>query len=186
MVLLALLFSLPMAAQRSLDSCAVQVTAGDTLYLAYLRPIYVYPPMRFKNKKQERFYWKTVRDVKKTLPMARILTKEMTKTYTVMSKMTKREQRKFWKRYEKVLYEQYQDECRHMTAAQGQMLMKLIDRQCGYTSYEVIRFYKGGFFASFCQTIAKMVGNDLKEEYDGQDKDAIVERIITLVENGQL
>lgn len=164
----------------------VQVTDGDTLYVSYLRTVYVYPAMRFKNKKQERFYWRTVRDVKKTLPIAKILTQEMIRTQSIMSKMNRREQRKFWKQYEKVLYAQYEDMFRSMTASQGQMLMKLIDRECGHTSYDVIKFYKGGFVASFWQTVAKMVGNDLKEEYDGNDKDKITERIITLVEAGQL
>lgn len=168
------------------DSCLVQVNDGDTLYIKTLRTVYVYPPMRFKNKKQERFYWRTVRDVKKTLPIAKILTKEMIRTHDIMSKMSRREQRKFWKQYEKMLYAQYEDQFRGMTASQGQMLMKLIDRECGHTSYDVIKFYKGGFVASFWQTVAKMVGNDLKEEYDGSDKDKITERIITLVEAGQL
>ncbi len=168
------------------DSCLVQVNDGDTLYIKTLRTVYVYPPMRFKNKKQEKFYWRTVRDVKKTLPIAKILTQEMIRTHDIMSKMNRREQRKFWKQYEKMLYAQYEDQFRGMTASQGQMLMKLIDRECGHTSYDVIKFYKGGFVASFWQTVAKMVGNDLKEEYDGSDKDKITERIITLVEAGQL
>lgn len=168
------------------DSCLVQVNDGDTLYIKTLRTVYVYPPLRFKNKKQEKFYWRTVRDVKKTLPIAKILTQEMIRTHDIMSKMSRREQRKFWKQYEKMLYAQYEDQFRGMTASQGQMLMKLIDRECGHTSYDVIKFYKGGFVASFWQTVAKMVGNDLKEEYDGSDKDKITERIITLVEAGQL
>ncbi|MCM1575786.1 MAG: DUF4294 domain-containing protein [Bacteroides sp.] len=186
MVFFCLMFALSVGAAERSDSLLVQVQNGDTLYLAYLRDVYVFPPMRFKNKKQERFYWKTVRDVKKTLPIAKILTKEMEKTDAVMSKMNRKEQRKFWKQYEKVLFAQYEDSFRKMTAAQGQMLMKLVDRECGRTSYEVIKFYKGGFAASFWQTVAKMVGNDLKAEYDGADKDQIVERIILLVESGQL
>ncbi len=173
-------------AQTPADSCAVQIVNGDTLYLQYLHDVYVYPPMRFKNKKQERFYWRTVRDVKKTLPIAKILHQEMIRTDEVMSKMTRREQRKFWKQYEKILYDQYEDKFRHMTARQGQMLMKLVDRECGRTSFTVIEFYKGKFVANCFQALAKMFGNDLKAEYGDADEDKIVERIITLVEAGQL
>lgn len=192
---IALIISLSMVAitgnaeentKAHLDSLAVQIRGTDTLFLAYLHDVYVFPPMRFKSKKQEKFYWRTVRDVKKTLPIAKILNKEMIKTDQVMSRMSKREQRKFWKQYEKVLYDQYEDQFRQMTAAQGQMLMKLIDRESGRTSYEVIKYYKGSFVANFWQGIAKMVGNNLKEEYDGNDKDKITERIILLVEAGQL
>ena len=175
-----------MAKQDHLDSLAVSIKGGDTLYLAYLHDIYVYPPMKFKSKKQERFYWRTVRDVKKTLPIAKVLRKEMKKTEEVMSRMSKSEKRKFWKSYERVLYDQYEDNFRSMTASQGQMLMKLIDRETGQTSYEVIKYYKGAIVANFWQGIAKMVGNNLKEEYDGSDKDRITERIINLVEAGQL
>ena len=175
-----------MAKHDHLDSLAVSIKGGDTLYLAYLHDIYVYPPMKFKSKKQERFYWRTVRDVKKTLPIAKVLRKEMQKTDEVMSRMSKSEKRKFWKSYERVLYDQYEDNFRSMTASQGQMLMKLIDRETGQTSYEVIKYYKGAIVANFWQGIAKMVGNNLKEEYDGSDKDRITERIINLVEAGQL
>lgn len=172
--------------REHLDSLAVQINGKDTLFLAFLHDVYIFPPMRFKSKKQEKFYWRTVRDVKKTLPIAKILNKEMIKTDQVMSRMSKREQRKFWKQYERVLYDQYENQFRQMTAAQGQMLMKLIDRESGRTSYDVIKYYKGSFVANFWQGIAKMVGNNLKEEYDGNDKDKITERIILLVEAGQL
>ena len=186
LVLSLLCFSVAAADRQYLDSLALQVRGGDTVYLAYLHDLYVYPPMRFKSKKQEKFYWRTVRDVKLTLPIAKILNKEIIKTDRVMSRMTRREQRKFWKQYEKVLYAQYEDKFRRMTASQGQMLMKLIDRETGRTSYDVIKYYKGSFVANFFQTWAKMFGNDLKAEYDGSDRDRITERIITLVEAGQL
>ncbi len=175
-----------LSAQSLADSCAIQVVNGDTLYLKHLRDVYVFPPMRFKNKRQERFYWRTVRDVKKTLPIAKILHQEMIRTDEVMSHMTRREQRKFWKQYERLLYDQYEDQFRHMTARQGQMLMKLVDRECGRTSFTVIEFYKGKFVANCFQALAKMFGNDLKAEYDASDKDKITERIILLVEAGQL
>ena len=175
-----------LAAVQHTDSVAVQIRGSDTLYLAFLHEIYVFPPMRFKNKKQEKFYWKTVRDVKKTYPIACELSKEMVRVDNVMTDMTKKERRSFWKQYEKVLYKRYEDQFRNMTASQGQMLMKLIDRQSGETSFNVIKKYKGSFIAGFWQGIAKLFGNDLKAGYDGTDKDQITERIILLVEAGQL
>lgn len=159
---------------------------GDTIALAFLHDVYVFPRMRFKNKRQERFYWKTVRDVKKTLPYAKILAKEMEKTNELMQSMNRRQRRKFWKQYEKLLYQRYEGSFRDMTASQGQMLMKLIDRESGQTSYDVIALYKGTLAANFWQGLAKLFGNDLKAEYDGADKDQITERIILLVEAGQL
>ena len=104
----------------------------------------------------------------------------------LMKSMNRRQKRKFWKQYEKLLFQRYEGSFRDMTASQGQMLMKLIDRETGSTSYDVIELYKGSLAANFWQGLAKMFGNDLKAEYDGADKDQITERIILLVEAGQL
>ncbi len=188
LILFASLFALNSFSQQetSIQLPAEVTSEGDTIGLAFLHDVYVFPKMRFKNKKQERFYWKTVRDVKKTLPYAKILAKEMEKTGELMQDMSKRQKRKFWKQYEKLLFQRYEGSFRNMTASQGQMLMKLIDRESGQTSYDVIEMYKGSLAANFWQGIAKMFGNDLHAEYDGEDKDRITERIILLVESGQL
>lgn len=195
LVLLALpimVFALPKKPSRGADEIGNYTRAyfdtktGDTIYESALHDLYVFPKMKFKNKKQEKFYWRTVRDVKKTLPYAKLLAKEIDATSSLMSKMSRREQRKYWKSYEKLLFAQYEDDFRHMTASQGQMLMLLVDRECNQTSYECIKMFKGTLTANFWQGIAKLFGNDLKAEYDGKDKDAIVERVITLVEAGQL
>lgn len=159
---------------------------GDTIFLATIRELYVYPKMKFRNKRQEQFYWRTVRDVKKTLPYAKMLAKEMEQTDALMKQMNRKQQKKFWKQYEKLLFARYEDDFRHMTASQGQMLMLLVDRETDRTSYECIKLFKGSVTAMFWQGIAKMFGNDLKAEYDGNDKDKIVERVINLVEAGQL
>lgn len=73
-----------------------------------------------------------------------------------------------------------------MYASQGMLLMKLMDRETDKTSYELIKKYRGKITANFWQFIAKLFKNDLKEEYDASDKDKIIERVIKLVEAGQL
>ena len=165
------------------------VRAGDTIPLVFLREIYIYPPLRFKSKKQERFYWRTVRDVKKTLPYAKLIAHEMQFTDSVLTTIPlKKDQRSYMNKYERQLFRKYEKTFRGMTAKQGFMLMKLVDRQCDQTSYEVIKYYKGGFVAFFWQGIARLFGNDLKVEFDAEmnEQDKIVERVITLVEAGQL
>ncbi|MDE5773322.1 MAG: DUF4294 domain-containing protein, partial [Muribaculaceae bacterium] len=54
---------------------------GDTCRLTYIREVVVFPPMKFKNKKEEDFYWKTVRDVRKTLPYAKLCYSTLCETY---------------------------------------------------------------------------------------------------------
>lgn len=173
--------------KKNLDSLVLQVKNGDTTYLAYLHAIYVYPEMKFKNKKQERFYWKTVRDVKKTLPYAKMIKADMEYADREMAKLeTKKERKAWWRQYEKYLFKKYENDFRNMYASQGRMLMLLLARESDTTSYELIRQYKNKATADFWQIIAKIFKNDLKEDYDGNDKDRIIERVITLVEAGQL
>lgn len=176
-----------LAANQYMDSCLIKVENGDTLYMAWLHEVWVYPPMKFKNKKQEKFYWRTVRDVKKCLPYAKMITKDMEYADAELTKLPDNKARKkWWRAFERSLYKKYEKDFRGMYASQGMMLMKLMDRETDRTSYELIKQYKGKTAANFWQFIAKLFKNDLKEEYDAADKDKIVERVINLVEAGQL
>lgn len=180
---------LPLAAEdrAHLDSLMVRVENGDTLFVAYLHDIYVYPPLRFTSKRQERFYWRTVRDVKKTLPYAKMISRDMEFADEELAKISDpKERRRWWKRYERYLFKKYEEDFRGMYASQGQMLMILMDRESDRTSYELIAEYRGKASANWWQFVAKLFRNDLKEEYDASDKDKIVERVINLVEAGQL
>ena len=176
-----------LAADKYLDSCMIRVQDGDTMFLAYLHEVWVYPPMKFKNKKQEKFYWRTVRDVKKCLPYAKMITKDMQYADAELAKIPdKKEQKKWWRKFERQLFKKYEKDFRGMYASQGRMLMILLDRETDRTSYDLIKQYKGKAAANWWQFIAKLFKNDLKEEYDATDKDRITERVINLVEAGQV
>lgn len=181
---LCCLFCLPLHSQQQ---ALVKVENGDTVYHIALRDVYIYAPLKFKNKRQERFYWRTVRDVKKTLPYAKLICKDMEYADRELAKISDpKERKKWWRKYEKYLFKKYEKDFRNMYASQGQMLMLLMSRETDRTSYELIKQYRGKASANWWQFIAKLFKNDLKEEYDGSDKDAIIERVITLVEAGQL
>ena len=186
-ILVIFVFTNVVYSQSVVDSVMLQINQNDTFYLARMQDVWVYPKMVFKNKKQERFYWKTVRDVKKTLPFAKELTKEMqVADYQLALLPDEKARRKWWKQHEKYLFQKYESDFRRMTASQGQMLMKLMDRESDRTSYDIIKHYRGKASANFWQFVAKLFKNDLKEEYDADDKDRIVERVINLVEAGML
>ncbi|MCR5050373.1 MAG: DUF4294 domain-containing protein [Paludibacteraceae bacterium] len=173
--------------RQYMDSCMIRVDNGDTLYLAWLHEVWCYPPLKFKNKRQEKFYWRTVRDVKKCLPYAKMITQDMAYADRELAKLPDAKSRKkWWKQFERQLYKKYEKDFRNMYASQGMMLMKLLDRETERTSYELIKQYKGKASANFWQFIAKLFQNDLKEEYDASDKDRITERVINMVEAGQL
>lgn len=94
--------------------------------------------------------------------------------------------KKWWRGFERYLRKKYESDLRDMYASQGRMLMLLMDRETNKTSYELIKQYRGKASANFWQFVAKLFKNDLKEEYDAADKDKIIERVIHLVEAGQL
>ncbi len=169
------------------DTLLPEIDSTDTVYIVFLPTVDIYAPLVFKNKRQERFYWKTVRDVKKTLPFAKMITQEMHYADNQLIQLnTNKERKKWWRKYEKYLFKKYEKDFRNMTASQGQILMKLMDRESEKTSYELIYQYRGKASADFWQFVAKLFKNDLKEGYDGKDKDKIIERVVTLVEEGQL
>lgn len=165
-----------------------QAIGGDTIYYASLPDLWVFPKKSlYRNKKEEKFFWRTVRDVKRTLPYARLVSNELIMVNQKLAELpTEKERKQYIKQYEKEVFEKYEKDLRKMTISQGKMLIKLVDRECDKTSYELVKFYKGGFVAFFWQGVARLFGSNLKSEYDASDKDRVVERIILLVEAGQL
>lgn len=167
--------------------CTFELQGRDTLYQYTFTDFYCYPPMKFLNKKQEQFYWKTVRDVKKVLPYARLVSRTVYQANQDLTQIHDEKERKaFLKKTEKELFKRYEKELKAMSINQGKLMVRLIDRECNQTTYSIIRTYKGAFSAWMWQTVARLFGSDLKAEYDVQNKDKIIERVIILVEAGQL
>lgn len=165
----------------------IEKNVKDTMLMVYLNGINIFPAEKFKNKKQEQFYWTTVRDVKLTLPFAKIIAFELNKTNRILVSLPDdKERKKYLSKYEKAVLKQYEPSLKKMNINQGKMLLKLIDRECNKSPYELIKAYRGSFTAFFWQGVARIFGTNLKAEYDGNDKDKIVERIIILVEQNRI
>ena len=163
------------------------IDKGDTIPLIELRTLYVYPPYRFKNRREQMRYDKLVRDVKKTLPIAKMINKTIIETYEYLETIPdKKERNKHIKRVEKGLKEQYTPMMKKLTFSQGKLLIRLVDRECNQSSYELVKAFMGPFKAGFYQTFAALFGASLKKEYDPEKEDKMTERAITLVESGQL
>ena len=187
LLFLGLCFFVGAQSETRLKNTPFTVYEGDTISCFSLPTIYCFPEMKFKNKRQEDFYWKTVRDVKKTLPYAKLAGKIMVETDRELKTIdSEKERDKFLKRKEKELFAEFEGDLRKMTISQGKMLIRLIDRECERTAYDIVKLYRGNFSAVFWQGIARIFGSSLKSEYDVDDKDKIVERVILLVEAGQL
>jgi hypothetical protein len=88
--------------------------------------------------------------------------------------------KKYYKEQEKQLIEEFEDDIRRMTFSQGKLLIKLIDRETGKTSYSIIHEYRSGLTAAFWQGIARVFGYNLKENYN-PEKEKEIELAIRLL-----
>lgn len=162
---------------------------GENTLMLVLSDVVVYPPMKFKNKKEEEFYWKTVRDVKKTLPYAKLICETLIETYEYIETFpTQKEREDHLKKMEGGVFKQYKPALKKFTKSQAQMLVKLINRETNQSSYNILKAFLGSFRAGFWQTFGRLFGVNLKTSYrpDKDRKDAIVERVASMVERGQL
>lgn len=161
---------------------------GDTVCMVNIRTIYCLPEYKFKNKKEEKFYWKTVRDVKKTLPYAKMVRAALIETYEYVQTIPEEQRAAHLKQMEKDIFEEYKPVLKEFTYSQAKMLILLIDRECNQNSHHIIKAFLGGFRAGFWQTFGRMFGVNLKADYEPEkkEKDRIIERICILVESGML
>lgn len=163
------------------------IVGSDTIPFFVLPTYYCYPPLRFKNKKEEQFYWRTVRDVKVVLPYVRHIRRVMEKTNEALMSMPDKASRDaYMKNFEKRIYKENETKFKDLTLNQGKLIIRLLDRETNNTSYELIKAYRGSFSAGFWQVFALVLGADLKTKYGTKEEDAVIERVIVLVEAGQL
>ncbi len=162
---------------------------GDTCRMTIIRDVTVYPPLKFKNKKQEEFYWKTVRDVRKTLPLAKLAFTTLCETYEYIQTIPdKKTREKHLKQLEKDIFNQYKPTIKTMTKNQGKILLKLINRETDQSSFSIVKAFLGSFRAGFWQTFGKFFGMNMKAGFhpDKNEEDAIIDRVATLIEQGSL
>jgi hypothetical protein len=163
------------------------IEGRDTIPFVYLKEVLVFPPLKFKNEKERREYNKLVRDVKRTLPYAKMVYETLIETYEYIETLPDDKTKDaHLKRMEKELFKQYKPELKKLTLSQGKLLIKLIDRECNQSSYNLVGAFLGKFRAGFWNLFAGMLGASLKTEYDPKGKDAMTERVVRLVERGMI
>lgn len=162
---------------------------GETVPMVVMSNITVFPPMKFKNKKEEEYYWRTVRDVKKALPYAKLICETLLETYEYIETFpTQKEREEHLKRMESEIFNQYKPTLKKFTKGQAKILIKLINRETNQSSYSIIKAFLGSFRAGFWQTFGRFFGVNLKTDYkpDKDRNDAMIERIAVAVEQGML
>lgn len=177
----------PAISRKELHKVPAVIRGEDTMAVQHLRAIYVFDDRSFKSKSDQRKYNKLVRDVKIAYPYARMAGEKLRLYETMLQNVkTDAEKQKLMKRVEKELKEEYGDELTNLTVTQGRILLKLIDRETGDTSYELVKELRGSFSAFFWQSLAKLFGSDLKAQYDKEGADRQIEDIILAIQQGRL
>ena len=162
------------------------VEGNDTIYIDTIKASKVYSQLPKQKGKEWRKYYRLVHNFSKAYPYALVAKKMVTEADSTIAarklKGTKRE--KYISQVQNELFEVFEGQMKKMTVSQGALIMKLVDREVGKSSYDIIKGYKSGIAAGFWQGIAKIFGSDLKKPYDPKGEDARIEELVKIWEAG--
>lgn len=163
------------------------VIGNDTVACMYLTDFIKYSPIRHKTAHEVVQYNRLIRDVKRTLPYAKEVARIIIETYEYMETLPDHQSRqKHLEKMEKHLKDEYTPKMKKLTRSQGQLLIKLIDRETNSSSYHIVQSFMGSFKAFTYNMFAGLFGNSLKKRYNPYDEDRMVERVAVLVEQGAI
>jgi hypothetical protein len=165
----------------------IRTVDGEPIANWVIPEIVVFPKRTFKTKRDYRQYQKIIRNIKIVYPYARVAKNKLKEMNEELLQLkTKREKQEFINRSEKEIRDEFEKQLINLTVSQGKLLIKLIDRETGKTSYELVKELKGNFSAGFWQAVARIFGSNLKSEFDAEGEDKMVNELIILYEHRQL
>ena len=160
---------------------------GDSIQYMEMNNVYVYPQLAFSSERQAAAYMRLVKNVKKVLPIAKEANRILQETYEYLETLPdKKSKDQHMKVVEKSIYQEYKPRMKKLTYSQGKLLIKLIYRECNSSSYDIIKAFLGPFKAGFYQAFSSLFGASLRKDYDADGIDRLTERVVLLVEAGQL
>ncbi len=186
-IIFLLIVSVVQAQQiKPIESISI-IISGDTLPLFRLKEVKILSLKIPKTRKGRKRLTRLVRNVKKVYPYARMAGIKLRQYDILMTKAkNKKERRRLMRRAEKEIKAEYGKPLEHLTFTQGKILIKLIYRETGNSSYDLVKELRGNFTAFFYQTFARIWGYNLKMNYDPKGKDYKIETIVTLINQGKL
>ena len=160
------------------------VEDGDTIYIDQIRAAKIWSMMPRQKGKDWRQYYRLVHNFSKAYPYALVAKKLVNEVdrYIAENNLKGAKREKYISSVQKELFQVFEGQMRKLTVSQGALIMKLVDREVGKSSYNIIKGYKNRMAAGFWQGIAKMFGSDLKKPYDPEGEDKEVEELVKLWE----
>ena len=160
---------------------------GDSIQYMEMNNVYVFPPVSFESKRQAAAYMRLVKNVKTVLPIAKEANTIMMETAEYLETLPdKKAREEHMKRVEQGILKEYKPRMKKLTYSQGKLLIKLVYRESHSSGYELIQAFLGPIRAGFYQAFAWAFGASLKKEYDPEGIDRLTERVVLMVEAGQL
>lgn len=160
---------------------------GDSIQYVELNNVYVYPQPMFKNARQRAAYNRLVYNVKKVLPIAKEVNRVIIETYEYLQTLPNKKARdEHMKRVEEDIKKRYTPRMKKLSYSQGKLLIKLVYRECNSSAYDLIRSFISPIRAGFYQAFAWAFGASLTKKYDPEKTDRLTERVVLMVESGQL
>lgn len=162
------------------------VVGNDTIACLTLPAITIEAKMSFATKRKYEQWTRLKHNVKKAYPYAIVASARLKEYERILEKMPNEDMRKAYMAVaEKQLQKEFGEELKNLTLSQGRILIKLIDRETGNTSYQLVKQLRGSFSAFMWQSLASLFGSSLKEEYDPKGEDKMIELAIKQIEAGQ-
>lgn len=161
---------------------------GDTVYLFTLEDFKVVELSSYGDVEKDKQLRRLKYHVTKVYPYAKIAVDKFNQySAEIENVKSKSKKRKLLKQREQELKEEFTEVIKKLTVTQGRILVKLIDRGTGESTYDIIKEMRGGFKAFIYQGVAKLYSGDLKSRYDpkNNEEDEMIERIVQSIEAGQ-
>ena len=163
------------------------IDKGDSIPYMEMSNVYVYPKITFDSKQKQNAYLRLVRNVKKVLPIAKEANQIIVETYEYLETLPNKKARdEHLKLVEKSIVRDYKPKMKKLTYSQGKLLIKLVYRECDSSTYAIVKAVLGPVRAGFWQAFAWCFGASLKKGYDPEGVDRLTERVVLMVEAGQL
>jgi len=181
-------FSQVRKGRDTLNIMQARIIGKDTILVSSIPELNIYP-MAFSSKWEHWKYRRLIRNVKAAYPFAKIAGNKLRDLDLRLASMrNERQKKQFINQTEDQLRAEFEDNLKKLTISQGRILIKLVYRETGSTTYAVVQDVKGNFSAGFWQAVARVFGSNLKTPYSPEtdEEDKMIEYIIQLIEMGMI
>ncbi|MEO1011056.1 MAG: DUF4294 domain-containing protein [Bacteroidota bacterium] len=156
--------------EEPLDSLAEKqiIIEGDSImrHAVELDEVYVFSRLKFASRKEKLRYYILRRKTHKVYPYAKLAAERLVELNDSLSKIKrKRKRKKYTKEVQKYIEGEFSEKLKKLTRTEGQILVKLIYRQTGFTAFDLVKELRSGWRAFWYQTTAKMFKISIKEEF---------------------